>query len=116
MAFKFTRNIKVSAFISGGEMVFEFRRPTNEDINKFFQDQMDLKDEGLARMNAQDRIRIALFDQQIEAVYIEKEGGAREEIVDEDEKPIPPLSFPPDVKKKAVIRAFEMSSVHAKNF
>lgn len=115
MSFTFTKNIKVAVVCTDGELVFEFKRPDNKAKNQFLAQQLDIKTDGAARLNDLDALRLAFFDQYIDKVYVDRDGTV-EDIVDEDGKPMTPADFPDDIKLKAVARAFEYSTVVAKNF
>lgn len=115
MAFKFTKSIKVAIVCTDGELVFEFQRPSNKDKNQFLAHQLDIKTEGAQRLDDLDRLRLAFYDQFVNKVYVERD-GVQDAVVDENDTPMAPADFPDDVKLKAVSRAFEYSTVVAKNF
>ena len=117
----FTKNIKVSVRCTDGELIFEFRRPTNKDKNEFLAESMTVKSgSDLDLLEKQDELRVAMFDKFVESVYVEREGKGksvkRELITDEAGAPMDPKSFPEDVKVKAASRAFEYNTFQPKNF
>jgi hypothetical protein len=116
----FTRNIKVSVRCTDGELIFEFRRPTNKDKNEAIAASMSVKTgDDMAILEKQDEVRIGMFDRFIEGVYVEKKDGnmvVREEVTDEAGNKMDPKAFPEDVKVKAASRAFEFNTFQSKNF
>jgi hypothetical protein len=116
MAFKFTKNIKVGIPCSKGEIVFEFIRPENEVINGHIASLLDIKtDNTIARLKKQDEIRIALYNNCIAMVYIERPDGTIDEIVGENDEPMLPKDFPDRAKCQSVVAAFEMGGAIPKN-
>lgn len=110
-----TKNIKAVVLCADGELTFEFRRPTNRERNDYYAATLDIREEGAARMNRMDELRIALFDRFIAAVYVEKEGGVRSDLTDEAGAPLAPKDLPEDLKTQAVSAVFERSRVLPKN-
>lgn len=110
-----TKNIKAVVLCSDGELTFEFRRPTNKEKNAYLASSLDVKGERAVRLDALDELRIAVFDRYIEAVYVEKAGGKREDLTDEDGALIPPKAMPDDLKVQAAMAVFELSRVMPKN-
>lgn len=117
MAFKFTKIIKVGVQCSEGELIFDFRRPEKEDLNRMTAEKLGLKIEDMEkRLNAVDAIRIQFYDQHIEKIYMLTREGKEETVVDESDQPIDPKKVPDDVKSRAVMNAFELNAFYSKNF
>jgi hypothetical protein len=114
MPYRITKNIKVAMVLEDGELIFEFRRPTNEEKNQFFHEQIDLKSTGAEQLNDFDRLRIEMYDRFIEGAYVEN-GNGREALVGEDDQPVTAVDLPEDLKVKAAMKAFELMALHVKN-
>lgn len=110
-----TKNIKAVVLCPEGELVFEFRRPTNKEKNVYLASTLEAKVEGAARLDALDELRIAMFNKYAVDVYVEKPGGIREDVLNEDQKKIGPQDVPDDIKVDAAAAIFDRSRVLAKN-
>jgi len=115
MPYRITKNIKVAMILEDGELIFEFRRPTNEEKNQFLHEQFDVKSKDAQQLIDVDRLRIDMFDQFIEDAYVEN-GKGRQELVNEADEPILAVDLPEDIKVNAAIKAFELSTLQVKNF